>query len=135
MALLYTIQTKFANMPFMYMALFPHVVYGCFNLFNHTVSCNFTYTWRYYHLYCSKAWWIFSNYIIFFKGTLDNILTFSFWLNNIYQVIVDNLFTNTKRKIQIFLQKVKKSKIIIKHVQSGDEANFHSCYCSKTWLF
>ena len=50
------------------------------------------------------------------KGALDNIFNFSFWLNFIYEVKIDCLFTNTKRKIQKFLLKVNKSSIFVKHV-------------------
>ena len=39
------------------------------------------------------------------KTLLDSILKFSFWLNYIYHVKIDCLFTNTKRKIQKFLLK------------------------------
>ena len=66
-----------------------------------------------------------------FKGALDNILKFSFWLNFIYQIKIDCLFTNTKRKIQKFLLKVKKSSIFVKHAESGDEANLYSFYSVK----
>ena len=44
------------------------------------------------------------------EGALDNILEFSFWLNFIYQVKIDCLITNTRRKIQKILQ--KKNKLI-----------------------
>ena len=52
---------------------------------------------------------------ILFQGALDNILKFPFWLYFIYQVKFDCLFTNTKRKIQKFLLKVKKSSTFVKH--------------------
>ena len=55
--------------------------------------------------------------VIFFKGALDNIIfKISFWLNFIYHVKSDCEFTNTARKIQKFLLKVKKSSIFVKHV-------------------
>ena len=41
--------------------------------------------------------------LIYIKGALDNILEFSFWLNFIYQVKNDCLFTNTKRNIEKFI--------------------------------
>ena len=69
---------------------------------------------------------IFKNFHREVKGALDNILEFSFWLNSIYQVNIDCLFTSTKRKIQKFLQKMKKSSVLVKHALSGDEANLYS---------
>ena len=49
------------------------------------------------------------------KGALDNVLKFSFWVNFIYQVKIDCLFTNTKRRIQSFLLKVRRSSIFVTH--------------------
>ena len=51
----------------------------------------------------------------YLKGALDNILKFYFWLNFIYHVKCNCQFTNTKRKIQKFLLKLKKSSIFVKH--------------------
>ena len=65
------------------------------------------------------------------KGALDNILKFSSWLNFICHVKSDFLFTNTKRNIQKFFLKVKKSSIFVKHAKTRDEANLCSCCCLK----
>ena len=51
--------------------------------------------------------------LITLKGALDNIFQFSFWLNFIYQIQIDCLFTPTKRKIQKFLQKVKTHQFLL----------------------
>ena len=53
------------------------------------------------------------------KGALDNILKFSFWLNFIYHVKSDFLFTNAKRK---------KSKVLS---ESEEIINFHLGATSK----
>ena len=47
------------------------------------------------------------NALIVYTENLKGHWTY-FWLNFIYQVITDYLFTNTKRKIQKFLLKVNK---------------------------
>ena len=57
----------------------------------------------------------FCHCVGYVKGALDNIWKFSFWLNFIYQVKSDCKFTNSNRKIQQFLQKVKKSSVFVKH--------------------
>ena len=56
---------------------------------------------------------------IWIKGVLDNILKLSFWLNFLFHVKSDCIiFTNTKRKIQKFVLKVKKSSIFVKHADA-----------------
>ena len=72
--------------------------------------------------------------VIHFKEALDNIFKFSFRLNFIYHVTIDCLFTNTKRKMQIFLLKGKKL-IFVKYMYAqcldGVKANLYSCCCLK----
>ena len=68
------------------------------------------------------------------KGHWTIFYFFFSWLNFIYHVKIDCYYTHivhTKRKIQKFLLKVKKSSIFVKHAQSGDEANLYSCCCLK----
>ena len=84
----------------------------------------------------TPRWYITTSQDKLFKAALDNILIcFFFLFNFIYQVNIDCYFTNSKRKIQKFLLKVKES-FFVKHAWSGDEANFtlQVTLLFKTWL-
>ena len=63
----------------------------------------------------TKICWL----LFLFKGALDKILKFSYWLNFIYQVNIDCSFTNTKTKIQKILPKVKKSSSLLSMQKVG----------------